>query len=241
MTIQELRIAVLIPTRGDRKKLYFHCIGMLDKQTINPFYIEIMNYESESEQKDITQRYKRGYNYLSEYSKLNHIDLIAFIEDDDYYSPTYLEIMATEWLRAGQPDIMGTGKTIYYHLKLRKYFTMHHPSRSSAMNTLIKPNLQLTWPEDNYAFTDLHLWNMTQFRQQTLPAGNQLPKSMWLRGHIFNPDKIISIGMKHGFGLTGGRCHTDRLERFNIDDSDMRFLHDNCDKESFEFYSNLFK
>ncbi len=238
MNIQDIRIAVFIPTRGDREVFLNNCLRMLAAQTLklNP-YILVIDFKALNNEKDITKRYRFGYNNLTSQS----FDLIAFIEDDDYYAPTYIETMATEWLKAGQPDIMGTGKTIYYHLKLHKYFVMNHPSRSSAMNTFIKPDLNLTWPADNYAFTDLHLWNTSDIAQSKFPVGNQLPKNMWLKGHIFNPDKIISIGMKHGVGLCGGRNHIDRLERFTTPDFDMKFLRDNCDMESFEFYSKFFK
>ena len=223
-----MRIAVIIPTRGDRKELLDNCLRMLANQTIQPIGIGIIDYEPKDSNKDITTRYKKGYNGVDP----NYINIIAFIEDDDYYAPDYLETMVREWLRAGQPDIIGTGSTIYYHLKLKKYFTLTHPRRASAMNTLIKPNLSFPWCEDNYAFTDLHLWNLT--------VETALQKPI-LKGHIFNPEKIISIGMKHGVGLTGGRCHIDRLERYNVDDSESKFLLENCDKESFEFYSNYFK
>lgn len=236
MEIQDVRIAVIIPTRGDRKELLANCMRMLANQTLKPILIWEVDYEPISNEKDITARYKRGYNAVCDYN--NHIanpgkiNLIAFIEDDDYYAPDYLETMVREWLRAGKPDIIGTGSTIYYHLKLKKYFTLTHPRRASAMNTLIKPNLSFPWCEDNYAFTDLHLWNLT--------VETTLQKPI-LKGHIFNPEKIISIGMKHGVGLTGGRCHIDRLQRYNVDDSECKFLLENCDKESFEFYSNYFK
>jgi hypothetical protein len=230
MDINRLRIGVIVPHRNDRPLFLEHLRMMLSLQTIQPKNIYWIDYAPESNEKDITQRYKVGYKRAS--AELISNDILAFIECDDYYAPDYLETMVHEWLRAGQPDIIGTGRTIYYHLKLKKYFTLTHPRRASAMNTLIKPNLSFPWCEDNYAFTDLHLWNLT--------VETPLQKPI-LKGHIFNPEKIISIGMKHGVGLTGGRCHIDRLQRYNVDDSESNFLKEHCDKESFEFYSNYFK
>lgn len=238
MNIQDVRIAVLIPTRGEREVFLKNCFRMLDAQTLQPNYIHLMDYAPKSDDKDITQRYRMGYSLLS---AMGHFDIIALWEDDDYYAPDYLETMLNEWLKAGEPDLFGTGKTIYYHLKLRKYFTFNHPRRSSAMNMFIKPGINISWCEDNYAFTDMHLWNMTGLAQSFLPVANQLPKKSWLNGVIYNPNKIISIGMKHGVGMCGGRNHIDRLQRYDKVDSDMKFLSDNCDKESFEFYSGLFK
>ena len=238
MNIKDVRIAVLIPTRNDRDIFLKNCFRMLDAQTLQPNHVHMMDYKPLSDDKDITQRYRRGYALLS---AMNEYDVIALIEDDDYYAPDYLEVMVAEWLKAGKPDLFGTGKTIYYHLKLNKYFTLNHPKRASAMNTFIKPGLNIKWCEDNYAFTDLHLWNMTALAQESLPPGNQIPKNIQLNGVIFNPDHIISIGMKHGVGLCGGRNHIDRLERYNVADNDKQFLRDNCDAESYLFYSELFK
>lgn len=241
MTIDNIKIGVIIPTRGERQVFLKNCMRMLKAQTLQPAGILTVgeNYmQAIDDVKDITKRYRFGYDLTCQQFKY---DLIAFIEDDDFYHPLYLENMATEWLRSGKPDILGTGSTIYYHLKLKKYFTFNHPKRASAMNTFIKPGLNIKWCEDSYAFTDMHLWNMSDIAQLAIPETTRIPKNLWLRGHIFQPEKIISIGMKHGIGLCGGRNHIDRLQRYDKDDSDMQFLCDNCDEESFEFYSMLFK
>ena len=235
----DINIAVLTPHRNDRPQFLEQLKKMIAHQTLQPVIIQYEDYAPDGEKKDITQRYRRGYKFLSECGFV--IDLIAFLEVDDYYAPTYLENMVTEWLRSGRPDILGTGSTIYYHLKLNKYFTFNHPKRASAMNTFIKPGLDIKWCEDSYAFTDMHLWNMSDVAQLAIPEATRIPKNLWLRGHIFQPEKIISIGMKHGIGLCGGRNHIDRLQRYDKDDLDMQFLRDNCDEESFKFYSTLFK
>lgn len=229
METRDIKIALLIPHRNDRPLFLEHLKKMIAGQTLQPSHVYEMNYNPESAEKDITQRYKRGYSIISALCKIQPVDLIALIEVDDYYSPTYLETMAAEWLRAGQPDIMGTNSTIYYHLKLKKYFTINHPRRASAMNTFIKPGLSFPWCEDNYAFTDLHLWRLA------LPI-NPIIKPV-LKGHLFAPEKIISIGMKHGIGLCGGRNHTDFFDRFKEDDSNSEFLKLHCDSESYKFYT----
>lgn len=228
MNIKDVKIAVIIPTRGDRSLLLQNCLRMLDAQTLQTPYIYAVDYPPLSNEKDITQRYKKGYNQLS--NTFGRIDLIAFIEDDDYYAPDYLETMAAEWLRAGKPDIIGNSTSIYYHLKLKKYFSLNHPSRASAMNTLIKPGLTFPWCADNYEYTDAHLWKLANIKFTNPPI---------LKGHLFVPNKIISFGIKHGSGLVGGRFHNDRLERYINDDADLSFLKQNCDAESFKFYSEF--
>jgi glycosyltransferase involved in cell wall biosynthesis len=210
-----MKVAVLIPTRNDRPGFLDNCLRMIEAQTLQPFHIEVMDYAPESEKCDITQRYRRGYEKLKGFD----YDVIAFMEDDDFYSPEYLEVMVSEWQKRDRPDIFGTAYTIYYHLKLGAHFTMYHQDRASAMNTLIKPDLEITWPVDHEPFTDMHLWTN-------------------IHGVCIDPGKIISVGMKHGIGKCGGGSHVDRLRRYtNKDDG---FLKNTLDEESYKFYSQFY-
>ena len=219
-----MKIGVIIPDRKDRPRFLKNCLRMLEHQTLKPHYIHIVNDDPENNKPDITWRYRKGY----EFYRNKGFDIIALIENDDYYSPVYLETMVQEWIKQEQPDIIGTNYTIYYHLKLKAYFNMDHYHRASAMNTLIKPDLNLTWPKNEDPYTDLHLWK-------------NIPE---LSKFLFRPENHIAIGMKHGEGLCGGRSHTDRLYRYSqlnaVDDPIFEFLKNNCDIESFKFYSNYY-
>ena len=210
-----MRIGVIIPDRGDRPELFENCLRMVEAQTLKPERICVMGYTPESDKCDITQRYRRGYNHLCG----KDLDIIALMENDDWYSPEYLQTMVDEWIKRGKPDIFGTGYTIYYHLKLGAYFTMYHQDRASAMNTLIKPDLEINWPVDHEPFTDMHLWQN-------------------IHGSIFFPDKVISVGMKHGIGLCGGRSHVDKLHRYT--QKDEGFLKNTLDPDSYNFYSKFY-
>lgn len=210
-----MKIAVLIPTRNDRPGFLYNCLRMIEAQTLKPVHIEVIDYAPESNMCDITQRYRRGYDKL----KGRDFDVISLVEDDDYYSPIYLETMAAEWEKRGRPDIFGTLYTIYYHLKLGAFFTMYHQDRASAMNTFIKPDLDINWPVDHEPFTDIHLWEK-------------------IRGVTFDPGKIISVGMKHGIGMCGGGSHTGKLKRYT--EPDNGFLQRILDHESYKFYSQFY-
>lgn len=212
-----MRIAVLIPDRGDRPQFLMNCLRMMAAQTLKPEMICVMNYPAESDKCDITQRYRLGYNYLCG----KGIDLIAFIENDDYYCPEYLEYMVKKWEEKGKPDLFGTNYTIYYNLKLKKYFTFRHIQRSSAMSTFIKPDLKFTWPMDHDPYTDSWLWVSSGIT-------NKLS---------IEPGYIICVGIKHGQGMLGGAFHIDHLHRFINDDDD--FLQNNLDAESYKFYSTI--
>ena len=214
-----MKIAVLIPDRGDRPTLLENCKRMMQAQTLQPSVVHVVDYAPLSDKCDITQRYRIGYDAL----RNQGFDLIALIENDDYYSPLYLETMVDAWEAEGRPNIIGTSYTIYYHLRLKAYFTMYHSTRASAMNTLIKPDLNFEWCADSEPYTDMHLW-------KTIP------------GIVIKPNKHISIGMKHGTGLCGGHMHNDRLHRYTkygTQDADHTFLKETLDQNSFNFYSQL--
>ena len=82
-------IGVIIPDRGDRPKFLENCLRMLKAQTMQPTIIEIVNDAPFSDEKDITLRYRLGYERL----RNKEIEVIALIENDDWYAPDYLEIM----------------------------------------------------------------------------------------------------------------------------------------------------
>ena len=218
-----MRIGIIIPDRNDRPLFLKNCMRLIQAQTLQPEIIELVNYEAESENVDITQRYRRGYDNL----RNKGLDVIALIENDEWYSHDYLEIMVNGWVNNGKPDIFGTNYTIYYHIKLFAYFTMHHLTRSSAMSTLIKPDLNFKWCVDDQPYTDLHLWSV-------------------LKGVTFKPNKTICLGIKHGVGLCGGVNHVDKLHRFTNKDEKFVYLHkhmiqEHDDFESFNFYTQYYK
>jgi len=214
-------IAIIIPYRGDRPEFLKNLLRMIQRQTVKPDVIELVNYEPTSEAVDITPRYRAGYEKVSNHAG---IDVIAFMEVDDWYANNYLETMVWEWIKASRPDIFGTNYTIYYNLLVKGYFTMHHKTRCSAMSTFIKPGLTLTWPADQDPYTDIHLW-------KSVP------------GKVFKPTTHICLGIKHGVGLCGGKSHTDRLKRYTEKgtmDLKGEWLGSVMDEESFTFYWNYF-
>lgn len=219
-----MKLALLIPTRGDRLRFLTHCRYLISQQTRQPDLIWFVDYPPESDQKDITQRYRRGYDEL----RNQGLDAILMWEDDDWYAPNYIETMLTEWENAGKPDLFGPRRTEYYHIRLFEHFTMHHEQRTSAMSTLIRPDLNFSFPPDNEPYFDSWLWERAQPR---------------LKGAVFTPKTQICLGIKHGIGLTGGNMHIDRLahyQKHGQKDPDKAWLRSVVDPVSFEFYSNYF-
>ena len=203
-----------MPHRNDRPKFLEQFHKILSRQTLQPEIVEIVDYTPESFNCDISQRYKRGYNVL----RGKDIDVIAMLEVDDWYAPNYLEVMAENWLKYGKPKMLGLNYTIYYHLFVGKSFVFKHEKRSSMMSTLMRPDMDIEWCKDDYAYTDSHLWKT-------------------VGGVTFNPKKEIAIGIKHGLGMTGGLWHKTNLERYKENNIDFRKL---VGDENYAFYRSLY-
>lgn len=219
-----MRIAAVIPYRNDRPRFLEHLHCMLNNQTVQLNEFFIVNEPPISEEKDITYRYRKGYDYF----RNKNLDVIFFIEVDDFYSHNYIETQLSAWSAAGKPDLFGTNYTNYYHLREHAFFTMYHDTRSSAMSTLIKPDLNFSWCPDHEPYTDTHLW---------MASG--------LKGVTYEPPEIICIGIKHGIGLTGGSFHNDRMQTYKGDratsDASGDWLRANTDPISYNFYRDYFK
>lgn len=209
-----MKIALLIPDRGDRPKFLQNCMRMMAAQTLQPSEICLVNHAPKSNAIDITERYRIGYDRL----RGRGFDLIALIENDDWYAPNYLETMANKWCELGHPNIIGTDYTIYYNLNVKGIHRINHSHRSSAFSTCLIPDMEIKWPHDSEPYTDFRLW-------ETIP------------GKLFRPTQHICVGIKHGHGLCGGHYHTTKLQRYIPDEN---FLKQTVDPISYQFYSTIY-
>ena len=213
-----MKIAVLIPDRGDREKFLMHLMYcILPLQTVQPDILELVDYAPKSGRKDITERYRIGYDNL----RNKDLDAILFMESDDFYSPTYIEETIAAWNDAGKPPIFGQHEVLCYHIGIRAYFTFFQSQSAHAMNTLIVPDLIFKWPKDEDPFLDMHLYSL--FRNEY---------------KLWKPDSPNCIGIKHGVGLTGTSFHRERMDRFRYQDPNGEYLKSLVDPASFEFYMN---
>jgi hypothetical protein len=209
-----MKIGVLVPDRNDRPLFLRQCLRMIGGQTLKPDFVFVVNYEPSSEEFDLTQRVRRGFETL----KNNGADVVLIMENDDFYSVNYIETMVQEFKKSGEPFIFGTDFTIYYHIKKREFRKLSHPGRASLMNTLLRVDAPIIWPSDSEIYLDLFLWSQ-------------------IKGKTFSPKEIISLGIKHGFGLCGGSGHV--LMRFDNQDFNFKFLKSVVDEERFKFYSSI--
>lgn len=212
--MEKIKIGVICPHRGDRANFLTQFKKYLFAQTMLPDEIIYSDYPPLSNEIDITQRYRRAYECLK------NVDVILLMEVDDYYAPSYIETMITEWEKNNKPDIFGISSSVYYHIS-GKYFQINHPTRSSANTTLLKSNLKINWGLDSYPYTDIRLWEQ-------------------INGKTFNmPLAPICVGIKHGIGLVGGGCHDEDSAHYTKFDKDGKMLFAIVGKENFEFYQSL--
>lgn len=213
-----MKIGVLIPTRGDRSIFLEHAKKLIGKQTMKPDLIEIVDDKPLSKGKDITWRYRLGCERL--FSK--GADVIIFWEDDDWYSPLYIQTLFCEWLKAGKPDIFGINTTVYYHLRSRKYVELGEGNKkASAMATMVtKSVINIPYPSDDYVWFDIWIWER-------------------LKGFSIPVQRPLNLGIKHGIGLTGGIGHNAGASIYKKYDYNLKYLHSVVDSESFQFYKKL--
>ena len=213
-----IKIGLLIPTRGDRPEFLAFALKQIKKQTLQPDFIEIVDDKPLSDKPDVTWRYRIGCKRLAD----NGCDLIGFWEDDDYYDRLYLEIMSAQWEQAQRPDIFGINQTVYYNLFHQAYDEMTH-GHASMMSTFVTPKINtIDWGDDNYSFTDMHIWTKTNLRKQTISFKHP-----------------IAIGIKHGMGLCGGGGHHWPVTQFKKRDPDWKYLSSVVDPESLAFYKSV--
>lgn len=214
-----MKIGIIIPDRGDRPELLQNCFRMMRKQTIfdQVDWMLPVSFKPVSDAVDITPRYRVGYYTLESFG----VDVIFFIENDDWYAPEYLEVMCRAWEEQGRPNLFGINYAIHYHLGLLRYFTFDGQQMANAFNTMIKPGIRIPnmWPADDDPFTDQWLWSIIPGRK------------------VFTPPRVISVGIKHGTTMSGGYGHVNKLHRFIHEDNG--FLAKTLDPESLHFYEDF--
>src|SRR4030042_4016560 len=72
-----------------------------------------------------TRNIKAGLDFIKSNYQNNEVDLIFFIEDDDFYKPQYLERM---FVRLGNFKVLGEMNTVYSNVYYRNYFINRNTS-----------------------------------------------------------------------------------------------------------------
>ena len=212
-----MKVAVIIPTRGDRPQFIKQCKNLLQRQTRKPDKIFWMDYKPESGEKDITQRIRRGVEKATK----EGFNIAIFWEDDDWYHPTYIQWLLDEWAKKKRPPIFGVGETYYYNLGVNGRLHMKHSGRTSTFCTMISLPFKGKWCSDSYPYLDMHLH-----------------KSGIVSTTMYSANQIKAIGIKHGIGLCGGGGHTSRFTWDMQGEEALNWFKKNMD-DQLPFYQSI--
>lgn len=219
-----MKLAIVTPTRGDRPNFLAHWHYLVSKQTRQPDIIELVNEPTSSTAVDLVKRFRLG----TDRAAAKGAEAVVFMEDDDWYSPTYLEEFE-RILNSTKCPVIGSDLTTYYHILAGKYRVMAHPGRASMMYTAVRPEgiKEFPWPPPDGWQLDIKLWRWAA------ETG---------RGLTFRPSPLQAIGIKHGEGLRVSRSHKIPLDKNAKGwpvDIDSAWLRARVDPASFEFYTRL--
>ena len=205
------KLGVIIPTLRERPELLKFVLKRISEQTRIADEILIVDYPNVTDKADIAKRYKEGLQQLFD----RGCELVAMIEDDDYYPITYLEELSTHYIRKGRPDLIGSKYTVYYHIISGQHLKVD-PKHCSAFCTAVGRNAKIDVCDDYEAYYDVKIWQQNK--------GVQV---------VF--DKM-PIGIKHGIGRCGGGGHKGSQWYQKIDRSG-EYLKSITDPEAYEIYN----
>lgn len=215
------KVAVVIPTRGDRPEFIAQCLSMVQRQTRQVDHVIIVDYPPKDAIPDLVPRFREGFDKAF---NLYKCDLAIAWENDDYYATNYIETLVQAWEKAGRPQLIGLNRTIYYNIFTNKYVVLGHGGRASMMSTAVTPAILFhKWCADEYTYLDWHLW----VNDKTLSKKS-----------VSSPH--ICIGIKHGIGLCGGGGHTTEWAHYSGEDKDWKFFDSIVtDEKDREFYRKI--
>lgn len=205
----DLSLVTLITPTGGRPEAFTQCEKYIKNQTVkNPLQWIVIDDCNPPTKCNLGQVYYRGTKTWEEgintqrYNldqAISHIkgEYIFIIEDDDYYSPTYLETMISLLQLA---PIVGEGIAKYYNLKVPGHKILYNYENASLCQTAFRkgyiPDFYKALHSGEKLF-DLEFWNKIKLKK--IPA-----LLLW--------NLNLSIGIKGMPGRSGitGQGHEDK-------------------------------
>lgn len=213
-----MTIGIITPHQDSKRKMFLDRLRFyIERQTLRPDHWIVVDHKEDVLAKDLTKRIRIGFENAIELG----CDVVLIMEDDDWYSPNYIQSMVSTWELQGKPEIFGIEQTQYYHIKHRLHVELNHPGRASLMHTLISAEgiKKIVWPEDSFVFLDIVLWKQ-------------------LTGKTFRTLPPIAVGIKHGIGSTGGKGHLETFKGYQAD-PEFKRLRQMIGADA-DFYINIF-
>ena len=168
----------VITLTGDRPLPFLLCQLWVSKQTVKPDQWIVIDDGKNSLPTDLVidceyVKRRRATNEpfhtlipnLKEALNLIKNDKIIIFEDDEYYAPTYIERMSK---LLDKYEMVGIGRSKYYHLPTRLYFKHNNMNHGSFAQTAFKSSFipELRTVIEGSPFIDLRMWAKIQDIQE---------------------------------------------------------------------------
>lgn len=182
----------LVTPTGDRPEAFAMCERWIAQQRLQPDHWIVVDDGSAPTRctmgqtvirRSPTTAHSLTANLTAGLAKLT-TDMVAVIEDDDYYDPDYLSAVTHELASA---EIVGEAHSCYYHVRAQRWMRHGNEQHASLCATAFRTSLvpvvvDLCEPEQD-PFVDIRLW-----------------RHSGRRGTVVVREKPLVVGMK---GLPG--------------------------------------
>lgn len=208
-------ITLITPT-GDRPICLERCIFYMERQTLKPdqwIIVDDGDTPSYKGQSDTIDYVRRKYcndkaksltgNLIAACRYIRH-NKVLIIEDDDWYSPNYIEIVSK---RLNNVGITGEKQTIYYNVAKRVYRQNQNTKHSSLCATAFHSRFICKFKKycevnRRSAFVDARFWLYA--RENGIPS--ELSSTSFCVGIKGMPGRLgIGIGHRPGWSYTEDR------------------------------------
>jgi GT2 family glycosyltransferase len=225
----------VITCTGDRPLAFSLCVQWMKNQIVKPsqwIIIEDGNTPFEVPKLPYVQYIKRNKSKhepvhtlllnLEQAFKYVHGYKILFMEDDEYYAPTYISEMSK---LLDTYEVVGIGRSKYYHIngKYRVHKNMGHASlaQTGFRKTLLPSVQKILMRGDD--FVDCRIWALVNKNFMSLlnaPDGMDRYISGNHQGYIFEDKKSLYVGIKGLPGRKGiGAGHSEAMPVYKDDSS----------------------
>lgn len=217
-----MKVSCITPT-GDRPEALKLCERWLQNQTRPPDeWIVVDDGQFLPHVPSATTVIKLGYSPGRNTQRRNllkaleHVreDIIFFIEDDDYYSPLYIETLLKNFEEGY--DAVGEIQAVYYNVYDRRYRRLGNVNHATLSQTAIKSSLTPLLIE---TFTSKNLYNTAD-----IILWEKLRNSEYKLCHIAETPKL-SIGIKGMPGRMGIGIGHKRQGPWVLDSNAAHLMH----------------
>jgi len=232
------KIAVITPTRGDRKEFLKRCKIYVRSQTTEPNEFIIVDYEpipiDLSTKIDQIKRIIKGV----EIAKSSGCDKIIIMEDDGYYADNYIENVLNNW----EDEFMVGSNTIKsYHILLKKYLNYGANQQLCINGKKLLTGSTLSQTSFTVKFFNNFLNGGMIGRHSNLDI------DLWSYAELFNfPTKLIQndsfLAIKHDMSLCASGMHSNSSIWKNAsEDPHFKYLEEVVGEFHADFYKELHK